>query len=83
MVTAAGDRRRGIGSELMKELIAIARERKLQAIFLEVRESNAAARSLYRKFKFSEGGRRKNYYAKPTEDAVLYSFNFDSCLDHH
>ena len=75
MVTAAGDRRRGIGSQLLKELIAIARERKLQTIFLEVRESNVAARALYCKFGFEESGRRKNYYANPTEDAVLYTLN--------
>jgi ribosomal-protein-alanine N-acetyltransferase len=39
--------------------------------FLEVRESNAAARSLYRTRGFTEIGRRRNYYRRPVEDALV------------
>jgi ribosomal-protein-alanine N-acetyltransferase len=39
--------------------------------FLEVRESNAPARSLYSKFGFVEIGRREEYYANPTETAIV------------
>ena len=42
------------------------------ALFLEVRESNAAARALYASLGFCEVGVRKNYYKLPTENAVLY-----------
>ena len=42
------------------------------AIFLEVRESNHAARSLYEKWAFSESGRRPRYYTQPEEDAIVY-----------
>lgn len=41
-------------------------------VFLEVRESNAAAKTLYEWLGFCQIGRRKNYYKLPTEDALLY-----------
>ena len=44
-----------------------------ESVFLEVRESNSAARSLYEKLGFQQTGRRKSYYANPIEDAILYS----------
>jgi ribosomal-protein-alanine N-acetyltransferase len=44
---------------------------KVTQCYLEVRASNQAARSLYTKHGFHETGRRKNYYSKPYEDAVL------------
>jgi ribosomal-protein-alanine N-acetyltransferase len=42
-------------------------------VLLEVRESNVAARRLYRKLGFTEHGRRSNYYLQPAEDALLLS----------
>ncbi len=39
--------------------------------FLEVRESNAAARALYSKLGFVEIGRREEYYGNPTETAIV------------
>lgn len=64
-------RRCGVGAALIGRLIERSKERELAFITLEVRESNAAARSLYKKFGFTDVGRRKNYYFKPTEDAIL------------
>jgi ribosomal-protein-alanine N-acetyltransferase len=43
----------------------------VRAAFLEVRESNAAARGLYGSRGFKEIGRRKNYYRRPVEDALV------------
>ena len=48
--------------------------RKLQgiySIYLEVRDSNAAAITLYKHAGFKEVGKRKNYYEHPQEDARL------------
>jgi ribosomal-protein-alanine N-acetyltransferase len=45
-------------------------------VYLEVRESNRAARSLYVKCAFIESGHRKSYYSEPEEDAVLYRLDF-------
>jgi ribosomal-protein-alanine N-acetyltransferase len=38
---------------------------------LEVRESNRAAQELYRSMGFSTVGRRRQYYRRSNEDAIL------------
>lgn len=72
IVVAPEVRRAGIGKKLMDTLLVQARQTNSEAIFLEVRESNTAARNLYETLGFSETGRRKAYYNNPGEDAVLY-----------
>jgi ribosomal-protein-alanine N-acetyltransferase len=64
-------RRRGFGRQLLVELISRASAYGAEAIWLEVRASNAAATSLYRAAGFVDLGRRKDYYATPggREDA--------------
>jgi [ribosomal protein S18]-alanine N-acetyltransferase len=69
-------RRRGLGSRLLGELLDMARARGAKAVFLEVRESNYAARALYKKWAFVESGRRRRYYQDPSEDAILYRVDF-------
>jgi len=69
-------RRRGLGSRLVGELLAGARARGARSVFLEVRESNHAARLLYEKWAFLPAGRRKAYYSGPVEDALLFRFSF-------
>jgi [ribosomal protein S18]-alanine N-acetyltransferase len=64
---------RGLGSGLINSLAAAARQQKAKSIFLEVRESNTAARGLYEKCGFRLTCRRKAYYTNPAEDAVLYT----------
>ena len=43
----------------------------INEIFLEVRESNIPAISLYEKFKFKKISIRKNFYSNPNENAVV------------
>ena len=69
-------RRRGLGTRLLGEFIRLVQGRGGRQIFLEVRESNLAARALYEKWAFIEAGRRKQYYAHPNEDAVVLKFIF-------
>jgi ribosomal-protein-alanine N-acetyltransferase len=64
-------RRKGLGARLLGELVARARGANSESVFLEVRESNLAARALYQKVGFTETGRRTAYYSSPTEDAIL------------
>ena len=64
-------RRKGIGSRLVFEAVRYGMRVGAEQIFLEVRESNAAARALYQNFDFAAAGRRKNYYSKPCEDAII------------
>ncbi len=69
-------RRRGLGTRLLGELLDMARAQGAAAIFLEVRESNRAARALYEKWAFHESGRRPAYYQDPQEAAILYRLDF-------
>jgi ribosomal-protein-alanine N-acetyltransferase len=69
-------RRHGLGSRLLGEFLDRVRQSGGKAVFLEVRESNRAARALYEKWAFTEAGRRKSYYGNPTEDAVVLKFSF-------
>lgn len=72
-VAVAGPaRRRGFGARLVGEFIKHARLQGAIAVYLEVRESNRAARMLYEKWAFEETGRRKGYYRDPAEDALVY-----------
>lgn len=64
-------REKGIGSALLSELISAAEAKGAFSLHLEVRESNNAAKRLYEKFGFVIDGKRKNYYRRPTEDAIL------------
>jgi ribosomal-protein-alanine N-acetyltransferase len=69
-------RRRGLGTRLLGEFLDLARAQGAEAVFLEVRESNRAARALYEKWSFMRSGRRQRYYKDPEEDAILYRHGF-------
>ena len=71
VAVAPSFRRRGIGDALLDGMEARGRALSLAFLTLEVRESNAPARALYAKHGYRDVGRRKNYYEKPREDAIL------------
>jgi [ribosomal protein S18]-alanine N-acetyltransferase len=71
LAVAAELRRAGVAQALLDAMLADALSRRVSQIFLEVRESNAAARQLYAANSFLEIGRRKLYYRKPREDALI------------
>ena len=64
-------RRLGAGRAILSALSKEAKKRGLKQISLEVRPSNTAAVSLYEQHGFSIAGRRKNFYKKPCEDALV------------
>jgi ribosomal-protein-alanine N-acetyltransferase len=66
-----GQRRRRIGSRLMGKAVAECESAGVRKIFLEVRESNAAAQTFYARRGFRVEGRRRAYYREPTEDALV------------
>ena len=68
-------RRHGVADELLDVFCRFGAA-NLAFLTLEVRASNAPAIALYRKHGFEEAGRRKNYYNKPTEDAVIMTRYF-------
>ncbi|MEO5815746.1 MAG: ribosomal protein S18-alanine N-acetyltransferase [Gemmatimonadaceae bacterium] len=64
-------RRRRVGGLLLDRVTDELAQRGVLSVYLEVRESNAAARSLYESRAFRQVGRRRGYYRNPTEDALL------------
>jgi ribosomal-protein-alanine N-acetyltransferase len=63
-------RRRGIGEMLLRETLREARALRSEAVTLEVRRGNLAARRLYETLHFEEVGVRRNYYGSG-EDALI------------
>lgn len=71
LAVAADSRGDGIGSSLLASLVETASRDGVRTLYLEVRESNAAARRLYERNGFAEVGRRRGYYQRPVEDALI------------
>ena len=69
IATTPRARKRGAARALLSHLLSLS-----DTCFLEVRESNAPARTLYESMGFRETGRRRAYYKSPAEDAVLYQW---------
>jgi ribosomal-protein-alanine N-acetyltransferase len=73
LAVAPGVRRQGIGRQLLSHAL----ERHTGQCFLEVRESNEAARRFYERLGFKEVTKRLQYYSNPPETAIvmkLYSW---------
>ena len=64
-------RRMGYGRAVVEALIKYAKNNRLESISLEVRESNKAAIHLYSDLGFKVEGKRKDFYTKPTEAALV------------
>lgn len=64
-------RRQGFGRAVVESLIKYAKMNGLDSISLEVRESNRAAIDLYLSLGFKVEGKRKDFYTKPTENALI------------
>ena len=76
LAIAAAVRRRGRGARLLRHFLKWVGRPAGTSVFLEVRESNRAGRSLFEQCGFIESGRRTNYYRHPQEDAVTYALRF-------
>jgi len=68
-------RRKGYAAFLLHEFFQHASQSPAQKVFLEVRESNAAAIALYKKSGLEISGRRPNYYRNPEENALVMTFS--------
>ncbi|MEO8311797.1 MAG: ribosomal protein S18-alanine N-acetyltransferase [Caldimonas sp.] len=78
ITVAPAARRRGHARRLLAELVQQCRLRQASRLWLEVRESNAQARDVYRQLGFAPVGRRKGYYPASEgrrEDAVVMSLD--------
>ena len=68
---APAHRRCGVGRALAIATLEQLSAAGVRQVFLEVRESNVAARRLYEALGFREVGRRDGYYRRPREAAVI------------
>ena len=68
-------RARGYGEQMLNEMLGRARSAGVEEVFLEVRPSNEAAITLYRKKGFHQVARRPKYYQARDgrEDAAVLS----------
>jgi [ribosomal protein S18]-alanine N-acetyltransferase len=64
-------RQQGLGTQLMRWVMAEAARRGAARATLEVRASNEAARRLYERLGFEVAARRSRYYTQPDEDALI------------
>ncbi len=71
VATHPDHRRRGYADAVLSALLALARERGIVTMTLEVRESNYGAQALYRSHGFEAVGKRRDFYSHPREDAII------------
>ena len=64
-------RRAGVGRALLRAAIIRLRKRRVDEVYLEVRESNLSAQALYLSSGFRPVGQRSAYYRNPKEDALV------------
>lgn len=69
------ERSNGAGTQLMRE--AFLRFSGCDFITLEVRASNEGAIRFYKRFGFVQVGKRRNFYDKPVEDALLMTIDLE------
>ena len=76
------ERRQGVGELLTIATLCEAAKIGATNVTLEVRKSNGAAQTLYRKYGFSEIGIRRRYYSDNHEDAVIMATPSFANLDY-
>jgi [ribosomal protein S18]-alanine N-acetyltransferase len=71
LAVAARYQRRGVGRDLVRAGLALLAASGARTVYLEVRESNDAARRLYEGLGFEILARRRDYYRRPVEAALV------------
>ena len=71
LAIAEDQRRKGLGTFLLKKAAGILKEGGAKKLFLEVRRSNEGAIKFYEKHRFLMSDVRRNFYDNPKEDALV------------
>jgi ribosomal-protein-alanine N-acetyltransferase len=71
-------RRQAHASSLLQYVLDYFERKNVHQFFLEVREGNLSAISLYGRFGFEKIGRRKKYYTETNEDALVMCLSVSS-----
>ncbi len=80
VAVSADARRRGVASRLLVELLANAVGRGAMSATLEVRPANVAAIGLYRRFGFTEVGRRPRYYPNGDDAVIMWAHHLSGVV---
>lgn len=71
-------RNKKVGFKLVNQMISDLIDLDISEIFLEVRENNIGAISLYKKAGFKIIGKREKYYTNPIENALIMKFEINA-----
>jgi len=71
LAVAPNFRRKGVARALLRAGLNYLGKRRVEEVFLEVRESNQSAQALYLSTGFRPVGQRAAYYRNPKEDALV------------
>ncbi len=71
-------RQKGIGQMLMQNFVSKCVTSSVHTIWLDVRETNESALRFYKAFGFRDAYRRPNFYADPSEGAIVMSIDLSS-----
>ena len=77
------EQRRGYGRFLLSHCISVAKQLNAKTLFLEVRQSNYGAITLYEQFGFNQVSITKDYYPAPNdqrEDAIIFALHLFSSV---
>ena len=77
IVVSSSARRQHVATELLQTIIGEIISKGAKELFLEVRESNEPAISLYSKFGFEQISIRKNFYRNPDENALCLKLDLE------
>ena len=71
IAVAASFQTKGVATRMLRQCFALAQQKQLDAVYIEVRPSNSSAIALYSKAGFQSLGTRPNYYPETGEDALV------------
>jgi [ribosomal protein S18]-alanine N-acetyltransferase len=81
LTVAPAWQRQGHARHMLEAIVRLARRARARQVWLEVRGSNERARTVYRRFGFTDIGLRKGYYPAPRgtrEDAIVMGLAVDA-----
>lgn len=76
VAVSVANRKMGVGNQLVLGMLDYIKAFGVRKAYLEVRESNIGAITLYNKHGFLPVGISKNHYSQPTENAILMNLEF-------
>ncbi len=71
IAVAASFQTKGVATRMLRQCFTLAQQKRLDAVYIEVRPSNTSAIALYRRAGFQSLGTRPNYYPETGEDALV------------